>query len=148
MRIVRYTYPTYRSMVRVPATFERSPWSSLDSEINRLFASAQNPAVGSTFPVDLYQDEANAYVRAELPGLNREDIQVEMTDENLTINGVQKIAATEGQPEQTSLFNRSLYIPVEISAEKVTAVYENGVLTVTLPKREEAKPKKVTVAVK
>ena len=82
MRIVRYTYPTYRNSVQVPAAYSRSPWSSLDAEINRLFASAQNPAVGATFPVDLYQDEANAYVRAELPGLSREDIQVEMTEEN------------------------------------------------------------------
>ena len=147
MRIVRYTYPTYHSPVRVPATFTQSPWLSLETEFNRLFAAAQNPASGSSFPVDLYQDEANAYVRAELPGLNREDIQVEMTEENLTITGTQKIATTEGQAEQTTSFSRSLNIPVDVSAEKVSAAYENGVLTVTLPKREEAKPKKITVAV-
>lgn len=160
MNIVRYTYPSYRRLASGPGRFSRSPWSGLETEIDRLFAAALPAFSGSasdtSFPVDLYEDQNHAYVRAELPGVNRNDIQVEMTDGSLTLTATRKTPAThstgsgqaEGQPEQSSSFSRTLTIPAEISADQVSAAYENGVLTVTLPKREEAKPKKITVAVK
>jgi HSP20 family protein len=156
MNIVRYSYPSYRSLASLPGAFSRSPWAGLETEIDRLFAASLPAAAGARFPVDLYEDPNNAYVRAELPGVSRDDIQVEMTDGTLTITAVRKTpstgsgeaSATEGQAEQSSTFSRSLTIPAEISADQVSAAYENGVLTVTLPKREEAKPKKITVAVK
>ena len=66
----------------------------------------------------------------------------------LTRTAARKTPVTEDQPEQSASFSRSLSIPAEVSADQVSATYENGVLTVTLPKREEAKPKKITVAVK
>lgn len=147
MRIVRYNYPAYRSLVGIPTGYARSPWTGLESEIDRLFATAIAPLSTSRFPVDLYEDQANAYVRAELPGVNRDAIRVELTDGNLSISADRKTPATASQPEQTHTFNRTLSIPAEIAADQVGAVYENGVLTVTLPKREEAKPKKITVAV-
>jgi len=147
MNIVRYSYPSYRSLASLPGGFSRSPWAGLETEIDRLFAATLPAAAGTGFPVDLYEDPNHAYVRAELPGVNRDDIQVEMTDGVLTITAVRKVPAVEGQTEQSSTFTRSLTIPAEISADQVSAAYENGVLTVTLPKREEAKPKKITVAV-
>lgn len=145
MRIVRYSYPTYRSLA--PA-FYRSPWGGLDGEINRLFENVAGGFAQPRFPVDLYEDKENTYVRAELPGVSRDDIQVEMADGALTLTVVRKTPATEGQAEQSESFSRTLSIEEEVQADKVGAVYENGVLTVTLPKREEAKPKKITVAVK
>jgi HSP20 family protein len=164
MNIVRYTYPSYRSLASLPGGYSRSPWAGLETEIDRLFAASLPAAAGTGFPVDLYEDPNHAYVRAELPGVNRDDIQVEMTDGTLTITAVRKtpaIPATgasqaegqtpatgSGQVEQSATFSRSLAIPAEISADQVSAAYENGMLTVTLPKREEAKPKKITVAVK
>ena len=152
MNIVRYTYPSYRSLATLPGRFARSPWGGLESEIDRLFAASLPALAGAAtetgFPVDLYEDQNHAFVRAELPGVNRDDIQVEMTDGTLTITAARKTPATDGQPERTSSFSRSLTIPAEISADQVSAAYENGILTVTLPKREEAKPKKITVAVK
>ena len=152
MNIVRYTYPSYRSLANQPGGFARSPWSGLESEIDRLFAASLPETAGivsgTRFPVDLYEDETNAYVRAELPGVSRDAIQVEMTEGTLTITAARKTPAVEGQPEQSFSFSRSLTIPAEISADQVSAAYENGVLTVTLPKRAEAKPKKITVAVK
>lgn len=152
MNIIRYSYPSYRSLATVPGRFARSPWGGLESEIDRLFAASLPAFVGTepspSFPVDLYEDPKNAYVRAELPGVNREDISVEMTDGALNITAVRKTPATAGQTEQSSTFSRSLTIPAEISADQVSAGYENGVLTVTLPKREEAQPKKITVTVK
>ena len=160
MHIVRYTYPSYRSLATMPGRFSRSPWSGLETEIDRLFAASVGDFAGvapvAGFPVDLFEDATHVYVRAELPGVNRDDIQVEMTDGSLTITAARKTPATpatasgqvEGQTEQSPSFSRTLSIPAEISTDQVSAAYENGVLTVTLPKREEAKPKKITVAVK
>lgn len=150
MRIVRYNYPTYRSPVlgRLP----QSPWAGLESEIDRLFETAltsfTDSNTASRFAVDLYEDKDNTYVRAELPGVTRDEINVEMVEDYLTISGSRKTPAKDGQGEQSFSFSRSINIPEDVETEKVSATYENGVLTVTLPKREEAKPRKVTVAVK
>lgn len=151
MRLVRYTYPNLRTLA--PSFgLQRSPWSGLESEIDRLFETAfhgfEAGTAGNRFPVDLYEDKDNTYVRAELPGVNREDINVEMVDGYLTISATRKTPATGDTAEQSFSFSRSLAVSDEVQADKVAAAYENGVLTVTLPKREEAKPKKVTVAVK
>jgi HSP20 family protein len=148
MRLIRYTYPA----VLAPAVnaFQRSPWLGLETEMDRLFDSALDGFGGATntrFPVDLYEDKANSYVRAELPGVNRADIKVEMADGYLTITASRK-TATAGKGEESVSFTRSLQIEDDVQADKVEAVYENGVLTVTLPKREEARPKKITVAIK
>jgi HSP20 family protein len=152
MRLVRYTYPSFRTLVPAQSGFQRSPWSGLETEIDRLFETALGglaaDANPNRFPVDLYEDKENTYVRAELPGVNREDIAVEVVDGYLTLAATRKVPAADGQPEQTFSFNRSVSVTDQVQADKIAATYENGVLTVTLPKREEAKPKKITVAVK
>lgn len=152
MRIVRYNYPSYRSLAPAVADLSRSPWTGLESEIDRLFETALSGfgdvSSGSQFPVDLYEDKDNTYVRAELPGVSRDEINVEMVEDYLTISGSHKTPAGEGKTEQSLSFSRSVNIPEEVQADKVTAAYENGVLTVTLPKREEAKPKKINIAIK
>ncbi|MBC8040113.1 MAG: Hsp20/alpha crystallin family protein [Opitutaceae bacterium] len=147
MTLVRYTYPTARSL----APFARSPWAGLESEIDRLFQSSLGDFSGSTatrrVPVDLYEDKDNTYVRADLPGVNRDDINVELVDGYLTITAARKTKT--GDREDSVSLTRSVSVPdAAVQADKITASYENGVLTVTLPKREEAKPRKVTVAVK
>ncbi len=152
MRIVRYTYPSYRQPITSLGRWSQSPWSGLESEIDRLFETAlssfSDASTSTHFPVDLYEDNDNAYVRAELPGVNRDEINVEVVEDYLTISATRKTPATDGQAEQSFSFSRSVNIPEEVQADKVSASYENGVLTVTLPKREEAKPRKVSVAVK
>ncbi len=148
MRLVRYTYPT-RNFINTRRAFAGSPWGGLESEIDRLFASALNdyaPSASGRFPVDLYEDQANAYVRAELPGVSRDAIQVETVDGYLTITVNAKTG--EGEAATTPAYTRSVSLPEAVQADQVTAAYENGVLTVTLPKRVEAQPKKVTVAIK
>jgi HSP20 family protein len=147
MAIIRYSYPGTRSFYRLGAV--RSPWVGLESEIDRLFESATaglNGGSGTQFPVDIYEDKDNTYVRAELPGVNKDDINVEMVDDHLTVTAVRK--QKTGEEEQSHSVSRSVSVPEHVQADKVSAAYENGVLTVTLPKREEAKPKKVSVAVK
>jgi HSP20 family protein len=152
MRLVRYTYPTTRSLAPVLGGFARSPWSGLETEIDRLFQNTLSDlgtfAPASRFPVDLYEDKDHTFVRAELPGVNRDDINVEVVDGYLTITAAHKTPAADGKGEESFTLSRSVSLNDSVHADKVSANYENGVLTVTLPKREEAKPKKITVAVK
>jgi HSP20 family protein len=153
MRIVRYSSPNHRSAALRGNGSPRFPWAGLETEIDRWFETALthvagSPGVSTRFPVDLYEDKDRAYVRAELPGVNREEINVEVVDDHLTITAARKTPATDDQPEQSFSFSRSVHIPDEVQTDGVTAAYENGVLTVTLPKREEAKPQKISVAVK
>jgi HSP20 family protein len=142
-RIIRYTYP--RSASQFPLLANRSPWTSLESEVDRLFGSAladfAAPAFAPRFPVDLYEDKDNTYVRAELPGVNRDAINIEMVD------GYLNISASGKQGEESFSLNRSVAIPETVQADKVGAAYENGVLTVTLPKQEQAKPRKIAINV-
>lgn len=146
MRLVRYTYPNSRNLAPFPGL--PSPWSGLDTEIDRLFESVlgdySTPAA-DRFPVDLYEDKENYFVRAELPGVERNDINVEMIEDYLTIAAARK-SNQNGQEESFS-FSRSVSIPESVQSDKVVAQYQDGVLTVTLPKKEEAKPRKIAVSV-
>jgi HSP20 family protein len=146
--IIQYTNPRSNLFPALGYSV-RSPWMGLESEIDRLFESALSdftmPGQGNRFAVDLYEDKDNTYVRAELPGVNREDLNVEMAEGFLTISATRKTKGSEG--ENSFSFSRSVAIPEEVHADKVSAAYENGVLTVTLPKKEEAKPRKINVTV-
>lgn len=148
MNLIRYNYP--RSSF-LPVS-RRGPWHGLESEFDRLFEAAASglasAAYRNRFPVDLYEDNENVYVRAELPGVDRADINLELADDTLTITSQRKGAAGDDGETETSALSRAVSLPVDVQADKVTAAHENGLLTVTLPKREEAKPKKINIAVK
>jgi len=142
-RIIRYTYP--RSVSQLPVLGNRSPWNGFETEVDRLFESAladfANPGFAPRFPVDLFEDKDNTYVRAELPGVNREAINIEMVDGYLNITAARK------QGDESFSLSRSVAIPEAVLADKVAAAYENGVLTVTLPKQEQVKPRKIAISV-
>jgi HSP20 family protein len=146
MRIIRYTSPNARAVY--PA-FARSPWAGLEAQIDRLFDAALSEPAGVSaagFPVDLYEDAKAAYVRAELPGVKRADIGVELLEDSLVITAkrVRKVA----ERDETVEYQRAVTVPEgAVQADKVAAAFEDGVLTVTLPKREEAQPRKINVAV-
>lgn len=147
MTLVRYSYPTHRAL----SSFARSPWAGLESEIDRLFQSTLGDFAGNGASrrvlVDIFEDKDNTYVRAELPGVTRADINIELVDGYLNINATRKTKT--GEREETTTLGRSVSVPdAAVQADKISAAYENGVLTITLPKREEAKPRKITVAVK
>lgn len=148
--IIHYTNPRSFSLLPSLGLATPSPWTGLESEINRLFGTTLSdvmaPALESRFPVDLYEDKDNTYVRAELPGVNREEINVEMVDGYLNVNATRKTKGSDGK--ESFALSRSVAIPEDVHADKVSAAYENGVLTVTLPKKEAAKPRKITVEVK
>ena len=140
-RLTRYQYP--RTANLYPSFAARSQLAGLESEIDRLFSSALAdfgaPAGTPRFPVDLFEDKDNHYVRAELPGVSRDAINVEMVDGYLTVS------ATRKEGEESFSLTRSVSIPEAVQADKVAATYENGVLTVTLPKQEKAKPRKIAI---
>ena len=140
MRLVQY-YPSYRTLAPAFGGFARSPWAGLEAEIDQLFA----PQATTRFPVELRADKDNTFVRAELPGVNKADIAIEIADGTLTINVTQKTPATEGQAETSTRFSRSVCLNDNVQTDKVTAAYENGVLTVTLPKAEAAKPRTIAI---
>jgi HSP20 family protein len=147
MHIVRYSYPTARTLAPAFGFFGRNQWSALENEINQLFAAGADgdgaPTVGR-IPLDVSEDKENTYVRAELPGVAKEDITIEVADGSLSVAAVRK--QKTGETEQSFSANRTIGLPETVNAEKVTAKYENGVLTVTLPKAEAAKPRKIELS--
>jgi HSP20 family protein len=107
------------------------------------------------FPVDLYQDKNAFTLRAELPGFRKEDISVEVADGILTVTGHQKAEAKSDKKVEKAAatvqehrVSRAVSLPENLALDKIEAAYENGVLTVTLPKREEVKPKQIAIEVK
>jgi HSP20 family protein len=124
--------------------------SNLQDELDRLFES---PLTGWAPALYVREDKDNYVVRAELPGLKREDIDVSLQDGALVISGerqdekVEEGVEVHRQERFYGKFQRALTLPEPVAADKVKADYKDGVLTITLPKTEEAKPKKIDVSV-
>ena len=138
-RFVRYAQPSAISAYR-------SPWTGLDQEINSLFAAAQSDcASGATrsIPVSLREDKDNLLVTAELPGVARDDVNVELTDDTLSLTATRKVTA--GEAEQTVSYARSFTLPYAVQAEKIAAELKEGILRLTLPKAEAIKPRKIAI---
>jgi HSP20 family protein len=148
MRYIQFTQPIVRSVVPTAEFGGRLAASGFDRQLDWLFGTALNgfaePIRGGAFPVDIYEDKDNAYVRAELPGVSREAIGVELEDGALSIKASRKQKTGEGEDEVS--FSRVITVPGDVQADKVAAAYENGILTVTLPKSEVAKPRKINVS--
>jgi HSP20 family protein len=98
-----------------------------------------------------YEDERSYWVQAALPGLERKDIEIVVEDEVLTIKGERKEDLSKDRTYFVREFNRGSFVrsfklPNTADQTKVAATYQNGVLTVELPKREETKPRRITIA--
>jgi HSP20 family protein len=108
---------------------------------------------GWTPALDVFEDKDNIFVRVELPGMKREDIEVSLHEGTVSISGERK---SESKYEEADVhrserffgrFQRTIALSAPVAAEKVKAQYKDGILTVTLPKTEEAKPKVIDVKV-
>ena len=134
-----------------------APWSALDefeNEFNRLFdighprKNVWNPAI------DLSETEDGYLIEADLPGLNKDDIELTIEDNVVTLKGERKqTQKVEGRgyycyERRHGNFQRSFKLPAGVDAKKVLANFEDGVLHVEIPKLEEAKPKRIEVKVK
>ena len=122
---------------------------NLNDELHRLFDPSESWAPA----LDVQEDKDKFTVNLELPGLKREDISVQIEDGSLVITGERKEeTASEGtevhrRERYYGKFSRAVTLPVAVAADQVRANYKDGVLSITLPKAEEAKPKSIDVGV-
>lgn len=126
----------------------------MQREMNRLFndyTPFRYRAAPSYLALNLWADEESVVVRAELPGLTPEDIDISIDDGDLTLSGRRsreehpQDATYHRQERNYGSFTRSIRLPFKIEANEVEATMKNGVLTLTLPRAEEDKPKKITI---
>lgn len=104
--------------------------------------------------IDMYQTDDEVVVKAAVPGIKPDEVQISVTGDMLTIKG--EVKAQEEKKERTyhlreqrwGAFERSVMLPTDVVADKAKADFENGVLTITLPKAEEVRPKTITVKAK
>jgi HSP20 family protein len=152
MSLIRYQIP------------ELSNWSSSDrlsslrEEVNRLFDFSWPSRDSGLFSgwspaLDVFDDKDSFVVKVELPGMKKEDINLSLHDGVLTISGERKVEREnkEGETFRSERyfgkFQRSVTLPAAVDANKVTASYKDGVLSIDLGKAEEAKPKQIAVSV-
>ena len=123
---------------------------NLNDELELLF---ETPLPTWAPALDVHEDKEKFTVNLELPGLKREDISVHLEDGSLVISGERKAeTVSEGtevhrQERYYGKFSRALTLPVAVASDKVKASFKDGILSVTLPKAEEAKPKQIDVTV-
>jgi len=153
MKLIRYQAP------------ESAPWSALDrwsnlrDELNSFFDMpfwSGFDRTGQLFTgwspaLDLYETGDHFVAVVELPGMRKEDIDISLHDRTLTISGERKREINNGERAQRTeryvgTFRRSISLPTRVDASKVSATYQDGILKVTLPKAEEAKPKQIQVS--
>ncbi|MGB9440266.1 MAG: Hsp20/alpha crystallin family protein [Desulfobacterales bacterium] len=149
----------YRRLFNVPTWQFRSPFGELErmrQQMNRLLEETRapyQPAQAGVFPLtNLSEDKDNYYVRAELPGVKGDQLDIQVTGNNLAISGERKIAAEEEgaryhrREREAGTFSRMIGLPGEVDTDKVDANLQNGILTVVVPKAEITKPKQITVS--
>jgi HSP20 family protein len=132
---------------------------SIQDELNRLFGRTyggseitRQGASGSWMPaLDVYETKDTVVVSAELPGLDPKEVEVSVEDSTLTISGERSFEQESDEQNYHRIerrygsFARSIRLPQTADAERIHARFDKGVLTIEVPKREEAKPKRIEV---
>ena len=133
----------------------------LQDRMNRLFEDAgrgwrgnEEPAATTTWSpaVDIFETEGEIVVKAELPGMDRNDITLNLEKNVLTLKGDRKLEKETKDDNYHRIersygsFSRAFSIPATVDEEKISADYKEGVLKIVLPKREQAKPKQIRIA--
>jgi Molecular chaperone (small heat shock protein) len=132
--------------------------TDIRDELDRLFESPLSELArtsqllsGWTPALDLHEDKDNFVVKVELPGMKKEDIDISLHDGSLSVSGERKSEEKFADAEVyrserfVGRFQRTIALPGAVANDQVKAQYKDGVLTVTLPKTEEAKPKQINV---
>jgi HSP20 family protein len=129
---------------------------SLQTEVNRVFDAFFGQGTSSSRrwvpAMDLVETEAHLVLRADLPGLSREDVEIEIKDGVLTVSGERRADHEEKSEgyfrveRSFGRFSRSLTLPKGVEADSVAAEFEDGVLEVRIPKPEQRKPHRVEIA--
>jgi len=108
-------------------------------------------SLGGDILLDMYQTPNDVVVKASLPGIRPEEVDISIAEDVLTIKGEHKEEKEVKEKDylmkerRYGSFSRSISIPVSVKSDKAEAVFENGVLTLTLPKAEEVKPKQIKI---
>jgi HSP20 family protein len=154
MNLIRYQAPTSAPWTALDR------WSNLRDELNSFFdmpfRSGFNRTdqlfTGWSPALDLYETGDHFVAVVELPGMRKDAIEISLHDGTLTISGERKREtdkngeAAQRTERYVGTFRRSIALPTRVDASKVTATYQDGILKVTLPKAEEAKPKQIQVS--
>src|ERR687884_1693730 len=133
---------------------------SLQDEVNRLFTTNLSRAFGDEGiargawnpSVDIYENKDQIVLEAELPGMNREDFDLSIENNVITLRGERRFEKKDDSDNYHRVersygqFTRAFTLPQSVTAEGATAEYRNGVLRVTLPKREEVKARRIEIA--
>jgi HSP20 family protein len=143
----------------MPMFFERDPFTELEHlqrQMDNLFKNVAGveryPRRVGVYPlVNISEDPDHIYVRAELPGVSPEDLDITIKDQQLVLRGERKIPTEEKKvnyhrrERESGFFRRVLRLPAQVDPAKVEAVSKDGVLTITLAKPEEVKPRQISV---
>ena len=132
---------------------------SLREAMDRLFDDAFTRPISvsgvSGMPaIDMYQTNDDVVVKASLPGLKADDVDITITGETLTLRGEfkqeneQKESSYHMREQRFGSFERSILLPTDVEANKAKADFENGILTITMPIAEAVKPKSITIKAK
>jgi HSP20 family protein len=128
---------------------------AMDQLFNDAFTRPVSMSGGSVIPaIDVYQNNDAVVVKAALPGLKADDVQISVTADVLTLRGEfkredeQKDATYHIREQRYGSFERSIMLPSDVQTDKSKADFENGILTITLPKAESVKPKAITIKAK
>jgi HSP20 family protein len=151
-------YVTTRSLTRLPATDVATLGGRINRMLNDMFngttwSAPEGPAAAWVPAVDVVEEKDAIRILAELPGVNPADVKISLDDNVLTIHGTKQQTAEQQTDrvhryERTyGAFERTFTLPATVEAANITAQYENGVLTVTLPKVEQAKPRQIQIEV-
>jgi HSP20 family protein len=134
----------------------RRPHTAFDRDFETLFDSFLSPtprrvAPGWTPALDIVETETEYRLFVELPGLGKDDVRIEFTDNVLSLKGEKKsVEPVEGErwhrvERRAGVFERRLELPVAVEADRIGARFRDGVLTVTIPKAEEARPREISI---
>ena len=138
MKLIRYNTPTFGRVADFDDWF-RNPFASMPS-LSRFFDWGNGSNVGS-LATDVHEDKDSYQARFEVPGVKKEDVKIELNDRLLTVSAEKKEKTAEG--ESSFSYTRSISVPDSVKADAITAKLEDGILTVTLPKSEERKPRNI-----
>ena len=132
---------------------------TLREAMNHLFDDAFTrplsiSAVSAMPAIDLYQTDDEIVVKAALPGIKPDEVQISVTGDVLTLRGEfkrqeeQKEATWHIREQRSGIFERSVMLPTEVQTDKSKADFENGILTISLPKAEAVKPRTISIKAK
>lgn len=150
--LVRRVWPSRPAFENPFADFDQ-----LRRDMLRLFGplsgseTADDTSAGVFPPMNVSQDDDNFYVSAEIPGVNANDLSISALRNRLSISGKREIpreherVSYHRQERAEGTFSRTVTLPTDVAADRIDARYADGILTLTLPKAEEAKPRQIVV---